>query len=150
MNKGQSVSSILTLKERSNRTPHPKACLTLNTQNQTLWYQDTYMKQIDGIDAEFGKHSKSPGELGSVSAWISLLGGQQFVPPYISTERNPDPSQPTQIDCVSVETKMEDSILVLSFLEPPIDKEFYYPEIYFFTSDGRIDPIIIVRRVPPT
>jgi len=148
--KAQSVESVLTLRESRSRTKHPKACMVLNTKKGTLWYQKKRsLVQVDTVDAEFRENEGEAGDLGAVSAWISLLGGSQFVFPFVSTVEDPPPGEPSHIDCVEIGTSMDNSILVLKFLEPPKDKIFYYPKLYFFTTDGVIDPTIIIRRVPP-
>ena len=45
-------------------------------------------------------------------------------------------------------SKKKPTILELTFLEPPQDGHLNYPELYFHTTQGVLDPEIVIERDP--
>ena len=142
--KNVSVKTIMTLHEVDSREERVGMVLDTKCSVGVLWNLAADMRQIDLIEAVFIDDEAHAGTQGQVTVWISLLAGESYVAPFVTVERYAPFSEP--IECVEYTTEKENSILALTFTEPDKGDHYYYPDLYFHTTAGVIDPSIIIRR----
>ena len=113
-----------------------------------LWYPNPEMTQVNTIVAVFHDSVGGPVQ-GKVKVAISLLGENTFKSPFVTL--TPDATEESDIECVEFKrkkSKKKPTILELTFLEPPQDGHLNYPELYFHTTQGVLDPEIVIERDP--
>ena len=124
-----------------------KVPLVLDSSSATLWHVDDSTTRIDAIDVEFGV-KPIENRKGNITLWISLLAGERFVSPFLTKEKLESESS-TGLACIEFKPRRKDTILELDFEQPPEGDSFDYPQVFFHTTAGIVDPIIrIKRRVP--
>ena len=141
--KNVSIKTTVTLQEKKSGKKE-KVKMILDPKEDILWCMQKDMFMVDAIDAEFKNDGPSKGKPGMVSVWISLLGGATWVAPGISLKKNSPPN--STIECIEHHTEKDETIMVLTFLDPQKKNEYYYPNIYFHTSEGVVDPSISITR----
>ena len=145
-----SIKTILTLEEGDARKDKHKEIigLALDTDEGVLWHFAKSARLIDEIYAKFNEPKNVENKQGMVSVWISLLAGEKFLKPYISLNKDPS-NEPSEIPYVKFSPEKDGSIVALDFLEPESTEPHRYPNIYFHTTKGVVDPTIIIRRIIP-
>jgi len=141
-----SFRTILTLDESKISKKKNNVPLVLDINHDRLWSLDSKAREIDVIEAIFSNDRGESGDLGKVSVKISLLAGARFKKPYVSVVKNPQGNN--KIECVEYRVKRSRTVLVLDFLEPNENQHLHYPNIYFHTTKGIIDPVVNVTRGP--
>lgn len=141
-----SVNTIITIKECQSSIidVDEKIPMVLDTGLGQLWYLNEGMREIGTINVVFPKSYDSNKQRGRISVWVSLLAGVTYVPPFLTTTK--EPPYADKIDGLEYTTKKGHTILKMTFVEPKTAHHYYYPSVYFHTTEGVVDPRIRITR----
>lgn len=135
-----SISKVLFIEENEPGSQAP-VTVELNPKKQTLIYVNDKgkAKKIDAVSTVFSEE----GGAGNIPLLVTLPRGFVFESPYISTEL------PNFDECVKVEPQDDDTVLCLTFIEPPVGVSHTFPHVLFhIQGQDPIDPAINIRRRP--
>ena len=139
------IQTIMTLSESSQAEGSDiRVQMALDTGTETLWTREMHPRRIDVIDVEF-KDEPMTDKIGNITLRISLLNGAKFVKPYLSESKSAS-DDVTKIPCVNFKPQQKNTTLEVDFEQPPKGKEFNYPEMFFHTTSGVVDPILRIKR----
>ena len=101
---------------------------------------------VDVIDSQFSNDSGNAGDIGPVTAAITLIDAGNEYSNAAPASSNPNGSG--ELEYISQVVSNENKTLTLTYTEPPVNTDTGQIEMFFQTSDGVIDPASDVDREP--